>query len=194
MPLRELMVIKVMDKCQIYNRRCVDTILNEQKLLSELMHPFLGNLRYSFQDTEKLYIVTDYLEGGDLGYYMHVKKKKFTENQAKFIIANIIIALEFVHGNGVIHRDVRPENVVFNEQGYLSLIDFGLARVFVKNNSADTSGTPCYMAPEILLRQNYSYTSDFFGLGVILHEIMTRKKPYRGPDRVSYKEQVLEKQ
>lgn len=79
------------------------------------MHPFLGNLRYSFQDTDKLYIVTDYLEGGDLGYYMHVKKKKFTENQAKFIIANIIIALEFVHGNGVIHRDVRPENLVFNE-------------------------------------------------------------------------------
>lgn len=62
-----------------------------------------------------MYIVTDYLEGGDLGYYMYIKKKKFTENQAKFITANIILALEFVHGNGVIHRDVRPENVVFNE-------------------------------------------------------------------------------
>ena len=104
-----------MDKCEVYNRRCVDTVLNEQKLLSELMHPFLGNLRYSFQDTENLYVVTDYLEGGDLSYYLHHNKKKFSEKQAKFIIANIILALEFVHGNGVIHRDVRPEDVVFNE-------------------------------------------------------------------------------
>ena len=135
--------------------------------------------------------MTDYLQGGDLAYYLHHKKKKFTEKQAKFIIANIIIALEFVHGNGVIHRDVRPENVVFDKDGYLSLIDFGLARIWIKNNSADTSGTPCYMAPEILLRQNYSYTSDFFGLGVILHEIMKGYKPYKGPDRISYKEQIL---
>ena len=84
--------------------------------------------------------------------------------------------------------------MVFDKDGYLSLIDFGLARIWIKNNSADTSGTPCYMAPEILLRQNYSYTSDFFGLGVILHEMMTGDKPYKGPDRISYKEQILTKQ
>lgn len=139
-------------------------------------------------------MVTDYLNGGDLAYYLHFKKKRFTEKQAKFIIANIILALEFVHSNGVIHRDVRPENCVFDDQGYLSLIDFGLARICFKNNSSDTSGTPCYMAPEILLRQNHSYTSDFFGLGVILHEMMTGRKPYKGPDRISYKEQVLDAQ
>ena len=125
---------------------------------------------------------------------MHYKRKKFTEKQAKFIIANIIIALEFIHGNGVIHRDIRPHNIVFNDQGYLSLVDFGLARVWIKNNSADTSGTPCYMAPEVLLRQNYNYTSDFFGLGVILHEMMTSRLPYIGPDRVSYKEQIINAQ
>lgn len=79
LPLRELMVVKVMDKCEVYNRRCVDTVLNEQKLLSELMHPFLGNLRYSFQEIDKLYLVTDFMEGGDLSYYLHFKKKKFTE-------------------------------------------------------------------------------------------------------------------
>ncbi len=150
--MKELTVVKVMDKFQIYNRRCLDTIINEQKLLSELMHPFICNLKYSFQEIDKLYIVTDYKEGGDLAYYMYHKKKKFTEKQAKFIVANIILGLEFIHSNGVIHRDIRPQNVVFSEDGYLSIIDFGLARICSKNNSADTSGTPCYMAPEVLLR------------------------------------------
>lgn len=95
--------------------------------------------------------------------------------------------MEFVHSNGVIHRDVRPQNLVFCKDGYLKLIDFGLARPWIKNNSADTSGTPCYMAPEVLLRQNHTYTSDFFGVGVILHELLSGRKPYVGPDRISFK-------
>jgi serine/threonine protein kinase len=129
-----------------------------------------------------------------LSYYMHYKKKKFNEKQAKFIIANIVLALEFIHNNGVIHRDVRPENLVFDSDGYLKIIDFGLARPWMKNNSADTSGTPCYMAPEILLRQNHNYTSDFFAVGVILHELLAGRKPYVGPDRVSYKAQIVKEQ
>jgi serine/threonine protein kinase len=98
--------------------------------------------------------VTDYFNAGDLSYYMHVKKKKFKEPQAKFLIANIIVGLEFLHSCGVIHRDIRPQNLVFDEFGYLKIIDFGYARFATKYNSADTSGTPCYMAPETILRQN----------------------------------------
>jgi serine/threonine protein kinase len=119
---------------------------------------------------------------------MHESKRKFKEIQAKFIVANIIIGLEFLHSCGVIHRDIRPHNLVFDSNGYIKIIDFGLARIMQTNNSADTSGTPCYMAPEILLRQPHSYSSDFFAVGVIVHEMMTGRLPYPGPDRVSYKE------
>lgn len=135
-------------------------------------------MRYAFQDQHKCYLVTEFVSGGDLGYYLNVKKKQFSQEQAKFIMANLILSIEFLHVNGVIYKDVRPENFVFESNGYLKMIDFGLARIYQSNNSSDTSGTPGYMAPEVLLRQNYGYISDFFGLGVILHQIMLKSKPY----------------
>ena len=106
--------LKVMDKTQIYNKRCVDTVMNELALLRELMHPFLVNIKYAFQERNTLYLATEYLPGGDLGYYLHQMKKEFTEKQVQFFVASIILALEFLHNNGVIHRDIRPENLVFD--------------------------------------------------------------------------------
>jgi serine/threonine protein kinase len=103
LPDREKMVIKQMDKLKIYKTRSVETVMNEQRIMSELMHPFLINMRYAFQDSRNLYLVTEYIPGGDLGYYLDIKKKVFSQDQAKFIAANIILALEFMHVNGVIH-------------------------------------------------------------------------------------------
>ena len=102
----------------------------------------------------------------------------------------MIIGIEFLHLNGVIHRDVRPSNFVFDEQGFLKTIDLGLARIWQPNNAADTSGSPGYMAPEIIMRQNHSFHSDFFGIGVITHELMLGRRPYVGNDRISFKEQL----
>ena len=84
-------------------------------------------------------------------------------------MCNMILAVEFLHVNGVIHRDLRPENFIFEANGYLKLVDLGLARVWQSQNSSDTSGKPGYMAPEIAFRQNYGVNSDFFSLGVILY-------------------------
>jgi serine/threonine protein kinase len=130
LPNREPMVVKEMSKLTVYRKQAVDTVLNEQRLLTELMSPFLGNLRYAFQDLQTLYLVNEYVPGGDLGYYLHVKKKEFSQVQARWIMANMILAVEFLHINGVIHRDLRPENFVFTANGYLKLIDIGLARVW----------------------------------------------------------------
>jgi serine/threonine protein kinase len=102
----------------------------------------------------------------------------------------MLLAVEFMHANGVIHKDIRPENFVFCANGYLKLIDLGIARVWQPHNSSDTSGSPGYMAPEVLLRQNHSYVSDFFSLGVILHQLMLGSKPYSAEDRIGYKSQV----
>ena len=145
-------------------------------------------MKYAFQDESMLYLVSEYYGGGDLSYYIHYKKKKFTEIQSKFIIACILQALEFMHANSVMHRDVSPANLVFDSDGYIRLVDFGYARVWQPVNSSDASGTPGYMAPEILLRQNHSFESDFFAVGVILHELLKHRRPYVGDDRLSYKE------
>eukprot|EP00344_Euplotes_crassus_P007690 CAMPEP_0197010312 /NCGR_PEP_ID=MMETSP1380-20130617/53742_1 /TAXON_ID=5936 /ORGANISM="Euplotes crassus, Strain CT5" /LENGTH=106 /DNA_ID=CAMNT_0042432157 /DNA_START=254 /DNA_END=574 /DNA_ORIENTATION=- len=106
-------------------------------------------MHFAFQDRENLFVILDHLDGGDMRYHISWKKK-FTEEQTKFFMSNIIIALEYIHNLGVIHRDIKPENLVFDSNGYMRIIDFGIARVLAQENHKDTSGTPGYMAPEVM--------------------------------------------
>jgi serine/threonine protein kinase len=83
-----------------------------------------------------------------------------------------------MHKNGVIHRDIKPENLLIDEKGYLRITDMGISRLWNPDNASDTSGTPGYMAPEVMCRQNHSYAVDYFALGIILYEFMFGKRPY----------------
>ena len=95
----------------------------------------------------------------------------------------MLLGLRYLHSRGVIHRDIKPENIVLDKQGYARITDLGVARPLRANNSTDTSGTPGYMAPEVLCRQNHSYSADYFALGIIAHELMLRRRPFRGRSR-----------
>lgn len=119
--------MKELKKSTIIGRKSVSPVLNELKLLTRLSHPFLVNARYAFQDSQCLYLVLEYLNGGDLRYYI-TKKNKFREDQAKFFIACIILGLDYLHSQRVIHRDLKPENLVFDERGYLKITDFGISK------------------------------------------------------------------
>jgi serine/threonine protein kinase len=90
----------------------------------------------------------------------------------EFIAGCIVLGLEYIHSKGIIHRDLKPENLVFEENGYLRITDFGVARKRKESNSEETSGTPGYMAPEVICRMNHSFEADFFALGVIIYEMM----------------------
>ena len=124
----------------------------------------------------------DYLPAGDLRYHI-CQGKKFTEEEAKFIIACVFLGLEYLHSHSIIHRDIKPENLVIDENGYVRITDLGISRQFRPNNASDTSGTPGYMAPEVLCRQNHTYSVDHFALGVIAYELMLRSRPYYGRSR-----------
>ena len=105
-----------------------------------------------------------------------------------------ISALDYVHQKKVIHRDIKPENFVFDENGYLYLTDFGIAKYYKPENKKDTSGTPGYMAPEILARKNYSYSVDFYALGIIMYECIMGKRPYSGRNRREIRQQIFARQ
>ena len=188
--------IKIMDKARVYNKRCVDTVINELRLLQNLKHPFIVNMQYGFQERDSLYLVTDFMPGGDLRYHLIKKHKKFSEKEAQFILACLILALEYLHNNGVIFRDLRPENILIDSKGYAKITDFGLARIWQPQNSSDTSGTPGYIAPEVLMRQNHGVGVDYFALGIIAHELMLGKRPWPGDvyDRNAFKENILKEQ
>lgn len=185
--------MKEMLKCRIISKRSVTSVMNERKLLSSLKHPFLVNMNYAFQDRENLYLVMDLLNGGDLRYHIS-KHRKFSEEQTRFFIACLLLCLEYVHNKGVIHRDIKPENLVFDSNGYLRLTDFGIARIWNPENAKDTSGTPGYMAPEVMCRQNHGVAVDYFAIGVIGYECMYGKRPYYGKTRKDIRNHILSKQ
>ena len=132
-------------------------------------------MNYAFQDRENLYLVMDLLNGGDLRYHIS-KHWRFSEEQVRFYIACIVLGLEYVHNKGIIHWDIKPENLVFEQNGYLRITDFGIARVWNPENQKDTSGTPGYMAPEVMCRQNHGVVVDYFAVGVIAYECMFGKR------------------
>lgn len=185
--------MKEMLKARVIAKRSVHSVMNEKKFLSQLYHPFLVNMNYAFEDRENLYLVIDLMQGGDLRYHL-AKHKKFNEEQSKFFIACMLLALEYLHQKSILHRDIKPENLVFDSNGYLKITDLGIARVWNPDNSKDTSGTPGYMAPEVMCKQPHGVAVDYFAMGIIGYECMFGRRPYTGRNRREIREHILAKQ
>ena len=185
--------MKEMSKVKIYLKKALSSILSEKQILATLHYSLLANLNYSFQDKEYLYLILDYLPGGDLRYYMS-GRMIFNESQIKFFISNVILSLKFIHNNNVLHRDLKPENLIFDDKGYLHLTDFGISRKIRKGKTIlEKSGTPGYISPEILLNKPQNFSSEFFSLGVICYELLMGKKPFNGKNKKKIAEKILYK-
>jgi len=185
--------MKEMSKVKIIDKKSEKSILGERDLLSKLKHPFIVNMICAFQDYEYLYLLMDLLTGGDLRFHLNANST-FSEKEIKFFISCIILSLEYIHENNIIHRDIKPENLVSDDKGYIRLTDFGIAKVKREQNSSDTSGTPGYMAPEVLNSQNHSFTVDFYAIGIIGYEFLIGKRPYIGKNRKEIKQLVFSKE
>ena len=152
-------------------------------------------MHYAFQDYDNLYLILDLLTGGDLRYQISRHPRQyFSEKQTKFFISCLIEGLFYIHSKKIIHRDIKPENLIFDQNGYLHITDFGIAKLITKNNSHETSGTPGYMAPEVMQGLSHTFSVDFYALGVITYELMMGKRPYIGKTRKEIKEQIMGKQ
>ena len=182
-----------MQKVKVIDKKSENSIKYERALLSQLNYPFIVNMHYAFQDYDHLYLVLDLLTGGDLRYHVS-RHRKFSEKQTQFFIACLIQALEYIHSKRVIHRDIKPENLVFDDKGYVHVTDFGIAKRFSNKNNHETSGTPGYMAPEVMRAQNHTYLVDYFAVGVMGYEFMLGKRPYIGKNRKEIKEQIMARQ
>ena len=189
----KIYALKKMYKIEIIDKKCENDIINELSFLSRIHHPFIVNTYFAFQDSDYLYLVSDYFPQGDLRYQL-IHNKVYNEMQVKFIISNILLGLDYIHTNNIIHRDIKPENILIDKKGYLAITDFGISRYKKDENHNEKSGTPGYMAPEVLFEKNHGFEVDFFALGVIGYELIFGKRPYTKMKKSELQEEMISKE
>ncbi|TRX92350.1 hypothetical protein FHL15_006736 [Xylaria flabelliformis] len=146
--------LKYIRKDEVVRSESVRNIIRERRMLEHVNHPFICNLRYSFQDIEYMYLVVDLMSGGDLRF--HISRKTFTEEAVRFWISELACALRYVHGQGIIHRDVKPDNVLLDADGHVHLTDFNVASDIIAGKLLTSkSGTLAYLAPEVYGGRGY---------------------------------------
>lgn len=176
--------LKYIRKDEVVRSESVRNIIRERRMLEHVNHPFICNLRYSFQDIEYMYLVVDLMSGGDLRF--HISRKTFTEEAVRFWIAELGCALRYVHRQGIIHRDVKPDNVLLDADGHVHLTDFNVASDYTPGrNLTSKSGTLAYLAPEVYSGQGYDVRADWWSLGVLFYECIYNKRPFEGNSEAS---------
>ncbi|KAL1970039.1 hypothetical protein VTN77DRAFT_6444 [Rasamsonia byssochlamydoides] len=185
--------LKYIRKEEVVRSESVRNIIRERRMLEHLNHPFLCNLRYSFQDVEYIYIVVDLMSGGDLRF--HISRKCFTEEAVRFWIAELGCALRYIHSQGIVHRDLKPDNVLLDSQGHVHLADFNVASDFKPGKPLTSkSGTLAYLAPEVYEGGGYYSEVDWWSLGVTFYECIYNRRPFEGRTQEALSEAITRAQ
>jgi len=175
---QKLYAMKVISKKLLRKKNNISYMKSERDILTKVYHPFIVRLWFAFQTEQRLFLVMDFLGGGELFY--HLKRRGLIlEAEARIYLAEMVLAIEFLHSIGVVHRDLKPENVLLRPNGHICITDFGLAKEVGDNTQVRTlCGTSEYMAPEMLLRNGYTKAVDWWSLGALFYEMLAGKPPF----------------
>lgn len=178
------------------HKKLVEQTKTERSILESVnRHPFVVKLFYAFQDHEKLYLILEYAQGGELFTHL-AQERMFDEPTASFYLAEMVLALEHLHTNlGVVYRDLKPENCLLDAEGHLLLTDFGLSKVAVDSSSTDACksilGTIEYMAPEVIEGKKYGFAVDWWSLGALAFDFLTGAPPFQANNHAKILDKIV---
>ena len=178
---QKVYAMKILSKNLLKIKRQQIHTKTERDLMVKINCPFIVNIKSAFQDIAKLYIVSEFMQGGDMFYHMHDGKIIiFNNDKTRYYIMELVLALEFLHKNNMVYRDLKPENILLDAKGHIKLTDFGLSKILeTESDKAFTiCGTPQYLAPEILQKKGYNKAVDWWSLGCVMYEMLTGKIPF----------------
>uniref|UniRef100_A0A8C8RUI6 Serine/threonine kinase 32A n=1 Tax=Pelusios castaneus TaxID=367368 RepID=A0A8C8RUI6_9SAUR len=178
---KKMYAMKYMNKQKCVERNEVRNVFKELQIMQGLEHPFLVNLWYSFQDEEDMFMVVDLLLGGDLRYHLQ-QNVRFQEGTVKLFLCELALALDYLQRRHIIHRDIKPDNILLDEHGHVHITDFNIATILTKEMQVTTiAGTKPYMAPEMFnstKSTGYSFAVDWWSLGITAYELLRGRRPY----------------
>jgi serine/threonine protein kinase len=189
---KERVAIKTVHKSRLVQSNKVHTIVMERNIMSRLHHPFIVSLKFAFQTPAKFYLGLEYAEGGEL--FFHLQKHGLPSlADVRLYMAELALAIDYLHSNGIIYRDIKPENVLLDGKGHLKLTDFGLAKDLTRDCYTETfCGTCDYVAPEIVKREPYGFPVDWWASGVLLYEMMCGMTPFSHENRARLLQNIVE--
>ena len=171
--------MKVLSKSLLRQQSQETNTKAERNLMVQIHSPFIVNIKYAFQNDSKLYLVQEFVQGGDLFLHIH-SQPKFPNEKAKFYVIELCLAIHFLHENNMLYRDLKPENILIDTDGHIKITDFGLCKILLNYEKTYTiCGTVQYLAPEILTGEGYNKSVDWWSLGCIMYEMLVGRFPFK---------------
>lgn len=190
----EIYAIKTIHKDRLVQSKNIYTVLRERNILAKARNPFLVSLYYAFQTESKFYLVLEYVPGGELFHRLQTECK-IPVNQVKLYIAEVAIALDYLHSIGIVYRDLKPENILITPQGHIKLTDFGLSKDLDNEDKTNTfCGTPEYASPEVIKRDYYGKEIDWWALGVLTFELLYGRLPFESKNKAKLFYNIINKE
>jgi protein kinase A len=182
--------IKCLKKREIIKMKQVQHIIAEKTILLEISHPFIVNMLCSFQDEKKLFLVLEFVIGGEM--FTHLRSAgRFPNDVAKFYHAELVLAFDYLHTKDIIYRDLKPENLLLDVKGHVKITDFGFAKK-VPERTFTLCGTPEYLAPEVIQSKGHGKAVDWWTMGILLYEFIAGYPPFYDDTPFRIYEKILE--